>query len=593
MSKVDVLTESGISALRNGKPREALNHFTDALKHHPEDAELLSLKGLALTTLNLLEEAYPCLKRAVQLEPGVVGFRINYAECLLRLGQYQELELEVHTILRSQPNNPAAWHLLSQAGLRQGNWQFMEETAEKWCSADSRNPMAWRTLATAQMERGLVRKAESSFREFMKLVDVGPGELSVYANICLQCYEIDSAQSALNKSEALDPYHLDTLVTQSLVSTYLGQLAKAEEYCRRALAVNPLFVPAFKQLNHLLGGAFSNKEKVTMEELLQNQDLPSAERIDLCFCLGFASEKEDDMDSALSYFRQANQHYLEDCNRLIEPYNGAEAENRLSQICRLYAGMKSDKVQVKADLSPIFIVGMPRSGTTLVEAILSSHSAVIAAGERPLLPQLNDMVLEHAVQNDFHLPGELLLNKWIDIYLGDLPESGNEDFFTDKNPLNFESIGLINQFFPGAPIIHLQRRPMDTCLSIFKHKFSKFWRFAHRLEDIAHFYGLYVRLMAYWEQEYPGRIYHLNYSELVLDMPGQVSSLLRHCHLPWQAQCEDFSSSNQAIATLSSAQVRTREERPFEQARKYGDLLKPLELALRGAGVNPETGALI
>ncbi len=591
MSNVDVLTESGIGALEKGKPLEALQFFTDALKHRPEDAELLSLKGLALATLNRLDEAHPYLQRAVQLEPGVVGFRINYAECLLRLGHFKSAELECNSVLRLQPKNTAAWRLLSEVGLRQGNWRYMEETAERWCSVDPGNPMAWRTLATAQMERGLVRKAEISFRRLMTLVESGPGELCIYANICLQCFEFEKARSALTRSENLDPHHLDTLVTQSRLFTYLGQIKKAEDYCHRALAVNPGFVPAYQQLHHLHGGAYTKDEKEAMEKLLQDQALPPGARIDLSFCLGFAKEKEGHMELALSYFQQANRLNHEDCSRLIEPYNTREAETRQSQLCRLPAAMRGSMEQAKSCLSPIFILGMPRSGTTLVEAVLSSHSLVIAGGERPLLPQLNEMLLEHVLNNDFRLPGGTVLDEWVSTYLGDLPESSEEEHFTDKNPLNFEAIALINYLFPDAPIIHLQRRPMDTCLSIFKHKFSKFWRFAHRLEDIAHFYGLYSRLMAYWEEEYPGRIYHVNYSELVLDMPQQVSSLLRYCNLPWQEQCLDFSSSRHAIATLSSAQVRTREERPFEQARKYGDLLNSLDLALREAGVDPETGA--
>ncbi|HSD75484.1 MAG TPA: sulfotransferase, partial [Steroidobacteraceae bacterium] len=270
-------------------------------------------------------------------------------------------------------------------------------------------------------------------------------------------------------------------------------------------------------------------------------------------------------------------------------YDPAQIERRTDRLIQLSAASLPDVARDAARPRPIFIVGMPRSGTTLIEGVLGAHSRVFACGERPTMQQILRawLAMDEAAQT----PGTETLQEWATAYCRDLPNLGGADQVTDKHPLNFEAVALITHLFPDAAIVNLQRDPVETCLSIYCQEFNKHWSFAHRLEDIGHYYGHYAHLTAHWERAFPGRLVTIQYEDFVENFERAGRVLVEACGLEWEPQCLQFQTTPRAIATFSTVQVRDPIRLGEPRAERYAQHLAPLMAAFESAGVDPVSGS--
>ena len=254
-----------------------------------------------------------------------------------------------------------------------------------------------------------------------------------------------------------------------------------------------------------------------------------------------------------------------------------------------------------ANDEPIFVLGMPRTGTTLVERILASHSQVTSAGE------LNNFALEMSREAKKLMPqgktqqgisklDRVAASLMIDFtQLGQQyiestrPLSGQAAHFVDKMPLNFLYAGLIHMALPKAKIVHLQRHPLDTCFAIYKTLFADAYPFSYTLEELGRYYAGYRRLMRHWQEAMPGVIYHQSYEALVENIEAQTRQLLGHCGLDWEPACLDFHSQQRASTTASATQVR----QPVYTSsvgkwRRFRNQLSPLIKTLESEGIDPQ-----
>ena len=229
---------------------------------------------------------------------------------------------------------------------------------------------------------------------------------------------------------------------------------------------------------------------------------------------------------------------------------------------------------------PIFVVGMPRSGTTLVEAVLAAHPDVTAGGERQVMRQALDARLQ--------LPGApdpLTAQAWRDACLADFPVDAATGRVTDKNPLNLEAAGLIAELFPDARIVYLARDPVACGFSVFRHEFQKYWGFAHALEDIAHYQAQCARLAAHWERVLGDRFVRVNYEDFAGDFPRSVAPLLAACGLGHSERCERFQEFPGTVGTLSAVDVRGPVRVRNEGHAPYAEELAVLREALARHGL--------
>ena len=243
------------------------------------------------------------------------------------------------------------------------------------------------------------------------------------------------------------------------------------------------------------------------------------------------------------------------------------------------------KSQIKSSkIQPIFIVGMPRSGTSLVEQIISSHHEVYGAGEVNNFHNIIMPIIEkHAVNENYNLKNDefALIRKQ---YSNSLVRFyANEKVITDKWILNFKTIGFILSAFPESKIVHLKRDARATCWSIYKHYFSDEGnRWAYDYQDLARFYKSYVGLMDYWHNLFPGKIYDISYEDLTSDQEKETRNLLKYCDLDWDENCLNFYTNTRAVKTASAVQVRNKMYQGSSDVwRQYSEHLKPLLDALK------------
>lgn len=584
--------EQGVAFHQAGQLENALACYRRALNATPEDAEANSLCGLALTHLGRLSEAEPLLIKAVSLEPDQVGFRLNLANFLEATQRPYDAVRQLRDALAVKPAAPQVWEKLATILIQQGNWPELELACTSWTQIFPGSVSAWRNLSRALFEQGRYLRSLDALRRVLDKGGKNALNLTVFATVAMHALEFSAAATALEESLALDANNPETLATRGLLLTYLGRLEEAEQYCRRCLALDPDFVPAYTTLSRLVGGRFTEAEMEALTRLSRDERQPVERRIPAAFALGHGFDARGDSEAAFQNYECAHDLSRQRNVREGRTYNAAGVEARVEL---LMAGFKSRTGLPESagdHPTPIFIVGMPRSGTTLIESVLSAHSRVHSCGERVQMPSILEAFLEGMRRNDA-APGPALVDQWRRAYLADLKLPAGTDHITDKNPLNFEAAGLIRLLFPTATIIHVRRNPVETAMSIYRNEFSKFWTFADSLANIGHFYGQYARLVSHWEKVMAGWFITIQYENFAGDFAAAAPRLVSNCGLEWEEQCLQFQESERPIATFSAVEARRPVAVRTGYAERYEDYLEPLLEALCAANVDRETGAFI
>lgn len=360
----------------------------------------------------------------------------------------------------------------------------------------------------------------------------------------------------------------------------MGRLEEAEKEFREAIELKPDYGEAYQGLAEMVKFKTGDPLVAKIDEQLSRDDLSDGIRSYFHFAGG---KIHDDLKAYSTAFR-----HFSDGNRLANRQFDAKAFRQLVQSIIYTYGPSQLKRSAGAGLDtevPTFIIGMPRSGTTLVEQILASHSQVFGAGE------LNEMKRVAAAATQVsafktHFPDCMPgvrreeYPRIARLYLDRVREIAGDPGITriiDKHPLNFQFVGLIFSLFPNARIIHTVRNPLDTCLSCFFQNFTKGQDYSFDLEKLGHFYNDYRRLMEHWEMIYPGKIYTIRYEDVIADQENETSRLLEFMGLEFEAGCIDFHKTDRKVSTASFMQVR----RPIYQTSQkrwlnYREQLKGL-----------------
>lgn len=345
-----------------------------------------------------------------------------------------------------------------------------------------------------------------------------------------------------------------------LVLYTLGELDAAATSFRKAIALKHDYSEAHRYLSNVTKHTEPNDDLLAMEALFRQNTLNDQDRMNLGFGLGKAYDDLGRYDDAFACFSAAN--------KILGHRNGSSAIESDSYFQSLMSVYNSELFDGLGDVGckdtmPIFVLGMPRSGTTLVEQILASHSQVGGAGELSILATLNrnffDASAGHPTSGRIAQAREaggtefeMLGQHYVEAARHHVPDTG---FVVDKMPSNFQLIGLIHMILPKAKIVHCVRDPRDTCLSIFKSFFSgSGLGYASDPTELGRYYLRYRDLMAHWHRELPGRIHDIRYEDLISDQEGQTRTLLEHCDLEWEDSCLAFHRTERAVKT--NAEVR-------------------------------------
>jgi tetratricopeptide (TPR) repeat protein len=441
-------------------------------------------------------------------------------------------------------------------------------------------------LGVEHHSAGNLDQAEIIYQRILEAHPNQPIALNLLGLIAHQRGQYERAVKLITKALAVKPDYAEARNNLGNAFRNLGRLDEALTSYRTAISIDPEYAQAHRHLSRTKD--FSEPSDPDLEAMEAAYAAPGAsdeQKTHLAFGLGKACEDLKQFDKSFDYYATGNAIRNASFN-----YDEEEAKRSFATLEAVFTKEFFARHQGSGstDATPLFVLGMPRTGTTLVEQILASHADVFGAGE---LHDLDRIIKQHFGQ--IAEPGftEAIENAALDIYhdageayLSCLKTHADGDkFITDKMPGNFQWIGMIKLMIPNAKVIHCRRNPMDTCLSIFKNYFSmEGLPYAYDLGQLGSYYRLYENLMDHWYEVLPGFIHEIKYENVVADQQRETAGLLNFCNLEWDDACLTFYNTNRAVSTASAAQVR----KPIygdsvERWRKYEKQLAPLIKALK------------
>lgn len=526
------------SARKRASALQALPKALQAANHHLYENRLLKAEEIC--------RAY------LQANPRDVEAMRILAEIGVRLGVLEDAEFLLESAVAFAPQHVEARIDYIRVLRRRQKYAKALEEAKQLYTRDPDNPVFASQLAIERMQTGDYEKAVALFDQVLRRAPKDPATLT-------------------SKGHALKTW---------------GRSQEAVEAYRAAVEAAPNHGDAWYALANLKTYEFSEAELERMRTLEQAPGQALANRINLCFALAKACDDRKAYDEAFAYYEQGNALKKRQSRYTAEQMDAEfEAQKR---ICTP-ALFTEQGGQGCEDPAPIFIVGLPRAGSTLIEQILASHSQVDGTLELP-----NILSISHSLRGrDKSSAGSKYPQILHELDADKLAELGRRyieetrvhrkgaPFFTDKMPNNFRHIGLIKLILPNAKIIDARRHPLDCCVSGFRQLFAEGQEFTYGLEEIGRYYRGYVDLMDHWDHVLPGQVLRVIHEDVVADLEGQVRRLLDHVGLPFEQACVEFHKTEREVRTASSEQVRQPiNTKGVGQWRRYETHLDPLKAAL-------------
>jgi tetratricopeptide (TPR) repeat protein len=454
--------------------------------------------------------------------------------------------------------------------------------------------LARQNLGSALLFMG---QADQAVVHFAEAVRIDPKATRAYANLGVALERLHyNHEAMLSYREALkiEPDDVEAHNKLGMILLNQGKTADALVEFRATLKCDPSNSMAYLNLGKMVSSGFhqlSDAEIQDLRALTEQPNINLESRGRLHYALAQVFDKKGSYDEAFEHLQTANELKKEIHVKHASPFDPVAHAARIDQLIAVFTPAYFERVRsfgIASEL-PVFIVGMPRSGTSLTEQILASHPRVHGAGELSEIDGFAATLPERlgaaeagypACMDRFDASTARMLGQ---AHVNELQKMKPDALrVTDKAPLNFFHIGIIVSVFPRARIIHCRRNPVDTCLSCYFQNFAEAFAFTHDQKSLAQYYREYERLMAHWDRVLPGRIYQLDYEEMTADQEGTSRKLVAHCGLEWDERCLNFHETDRTVRTFSSLQVRRPMYRSsVERWKRYEKHLQPLLEALR------------
>jgi tetratricopeptide (TPR) repeat protein len=584
--EIQAQLQAAIQTHQQGDLAAAERAYRAVLAVDPAQPDAVHFLGLALHQRGQSVEALPWMERSIMLAPANALFRGNLASVLQQLGRSEDAERLYREALSLKPDYLGGHINLGMLYAARGDHPkaLLEfDVALKLAPGDFTA-----CFNRAESLRQLARRPESleAYRRAASLATGDPDLQVVVGTALREAGEVDEALRCHQRALALAPDHPPAENSLGNLLGMQGDLAAAESHYRCALALRPDYAGAYYNLADVVKLKPQDPAWPGLMSLAgRAAALPPDEALALHFALGKVWDGQGDFAQAFSHLEAGNR-----LKRSTINYDEARQARFFTEFAQAFgAEFIAAHALDTQDPRPVFIVGMPRSGTSLVEQILASHPHVHGAGEvhalrncvrEALAPDPGDYALPSGLAQLSRLafvPIAARYGAWLDSL------APGAQRITNKLPGNMVFVGLVALLYPQAKIIHCSRDPLDTCLSCYSKLFTTGHPFAYEQAELGRFYRMYDALMAHWRAALPGRMLELRYEELVADFEGQSRRLVAHLGLPWDDACLRFHESSRAVRTASLAQVR----RPIYKDsvgrwKKYQKELAPLEAALKG-----------
>jgi len=567
-----------------GQPDDALRAYARACRFNPAleaswrgQHKILADKGLQRQAVQILGQ----IERMQALPPPLIAVMDLIAQ-----GRLLKAEEICRQLLQKIPHHTEGMRLLADIGTRLGvldDAEFLLESALKF---EPENVRIRIDYVQALRKRQKFAQALEQAKYLLDSAPKNPQFQSLFGVESMQSGNFEAALKAFDDVLAQLPGDPITLTSKGHAFKTCGRYDEAVAAYHAALTSQPQYGEAYYSLANLKVYAFSNDEIGSMLAQESSENLAHTDRIHFCFALGKAYEDRSEYETAFNFYTRGN--------ALKKSQSRYDAEQMSADLQAQRDVCSADFFAAQANVGhkapdPIFIVGLPRAGSTLLEQILSSHSMVDGTLELPNILSLSQRLRRRGRQKDANPYPQILA----DLSADELAEFGEDfirdtrihrqdaPFFIDKMPNNFRHIGLINLILPNAKIIDARRHPMSCCFSGFKQLFAEGQEFSYDLKDIGRYYADYVALMDHWDDALPGKVLRVNYEDVVADVDTQVRRILDYCGLPFEEACINFHQTDRSIRTPSSEQVRQPIFKSgLQQWRHFDAWLAPLKDAL-------------
>jgi tetratricopeptide (TPR) repeat protein len=595
----------GLALQALGRRQEAAEQFGQALRLRPQFAMAQNNLGSLLNLTGQLDEALTAFRAAVALEPGLAMAQANLGQLLVNRGQAQEALPHCLEAVRLSPQLGAAHNNLGNAYCALGK---LAEACAAFTEAIRLSPQSPRFHANLALTLKRDGKPAEALRAFERAAELGPDDPEMWQNLAAaHAGELDFANAipcfervvALQPEQApahsdlgwvlqedgrhpeafacyrraleLDPGHLGTLVNQGILQEEVGQMAEAEASYRQACKIAPEDPAPLARLTMLLRGKLSEEEHAAVLKCLEKPSTDEQPTHPLLFGLAHFHEGRGEYAEAAGLLQRANALALEHQRKQGHAYDPAQHSGLVTSLINEFtpelfhrlAGAAASETRL-----PVFVFGLPRSGTTLVEQVLASHSRVHGAGELRLAHHtLQAMIIGLGGNSEGQVPSLATLDsgllqqlhqqhiEGLQAILQRLPPGTNRDRVVDKMPDNYLFLGLLALLFPQAAFIHVRRDLRDVAVSCWMTNFRSI-RWACDPDHIAARFHEYERLSAHWRKVLPVPVHEVTYERLVDDLEGEARRLVAACGLEWEPACLDFHRTARPVRTASVTQVR-------------------------------------
>ena len=570
--------------------RQAIKLAPSFAKPHEDLGHLLVEKGQA-------EEAAGILRKATRLDPNLDNAFFNLGKALAMLGEGKEADIAFE---KSFELNPERKNLaLAAEHQREGRWDEAEQLYREVLRSHPTNVDAMRLLGNVTLQTGRIYQAERLLRravanapdfvlaqidlgsalrkqnrleeaidQFREAIRLEPENVQAHyllgsaLSLAAQTYQ---AVEAYQRVLELAPKHTGAMLGLGHVLKTVGRQEEAIEAYRDCIRHKPQNGEIYWSLANLKTYQLTDEDIQEMESMAASADGPDGEvneesKVNFLFALAKAYEDRGDFGRAWEYYHEGNRR-----RRILEIYDPVRDEVMNDEIVEVF---NRDFLSANTGLGhpsaePIFVVGLPRSGSTLIEQILASHSQVEGTSELPYAGSVATSLNRNRADGvnyprAVHELEEEHFKRLGADYLefARIHRTEGKPFFIDKMPNNFPTVGFLHLILPNAKIIDARRYPLDSCLSSYRQLFARGQSFTYDLTEIGEYFLQYQRMMDHWHEVLPGRCLTVQYEEVVTDFENQLRRLLEYCELPWEDACLNFYETQRPIRTASSEQVR-------------------------------------
>ena len=596
--KNDRLLSKAKKLVKKGEIKEARKIYLNILEYSPsnkeakiglkrienEDEAQLSQEQLdyviQLYSSGQMDKALLSIKELIQDFPNIPLLHNISGACNSALGEIDSAIISFNKAIELKPDYDEAYFNLGVAFHQTGQLGEALNSYERAISIKHAYPTAHNNLGLIALSQG---QLDNALKSFEWAVAYSPEYAEAHNSLGAALQELKQFQKAkvsFKKAVALNPQYAQGLHNLAILCEIINLPDEASEYYEKALAVDPNYAEAYRNQSRTKKYKKNDPQIAQMQSIYSNDNLSISDKVHINFALAKVNE---DLGNQKDFFK-----HLDEGSRLRKKqlnYNINETEEFHSSLVRLFS---EDKPKIKKlslgplDIRPIFIVGMPRSGTSLVEQIISSHHSVHGAGELNNFKNIVTPALKNYIGNLKNTVNEDDLLSIRSNYIKSLEDLNvSEKIITDKMPVNFRMIGLILTAIPDAKIIHLTRDPKATCWSNYKHYFANENGFTFDQEDLARFFILYQELMGFWHKSFPNKIHDISYERLTTHQEDETQKLLKYCELDWDNNCLNFHKNTRAVHTASASQVRQKMYQGSSDAwKKYEKFLQPLIMGL-------------